>query len=347
MPTDPDDPDDPVIPEIPEDIPPVYEPGETLTGLTAYRVARKVNFWGKKEITPGFEAFDVENADLGVLYKTRIAFVAEPEIRKTLMFMTAGQKFGMIEHSNGVTGQQGDWDADCNDEICENITLEGQSFAMKLRSLNWFDAETTWMAVGLDNNFDYTATKNKRTRLVAGFTQWITSQITDDTETIVLAGSSRGGCLSLRIAQEIRAIPEYDHITLFVSSYDGVCHKGDELGVDSPKIENPLRSKYAGYATDIEAQYATHENLYIFHLSGGQEVVPLLGIRTFSAYEGDTPPKVGSHLDFGWYRQKWVPYAHMDVGTAYHAKENIREQAISDTIDSQLYWMQKKLFGDE
>ena len=47
---------------------PVYPSGSTMSGLVAKRVAKKVNFWGKKEIVPEFNAFNVSNADTGVLF---------------------------------------------------------------------------------------------------------------------------------------------------------------------------------------------------------------------------------------------------------------------------------------
>ena len=141
-------------------------------------------------------------------------------------------------HPNGVTGQAAEWDAYCDDVQCTSITLDARSMAMKLKSYNWFP--DAWFAVATDNNFDYMLSASKRERLLTGFTNWIKEQITSDTENVVLAGSSRGGCLVTLIAQELRKIHEYDNINIYVSSYDGVCNKGDELGVTKTKIDNPV-----------------------------------------------------------------------------------------------------------
>ncbi len=321
-----------------------YDAGADMEDVTAVRVAKKVNFLGKKEITKGFEAFDVKNADYSVLYKTRIAEIADPDVHKTVMFMTAGQKSPIGPHPNGVTGQGGYWDDDCDDAVCPNIRLDGRSLAMKLYALNWFDAASTWFAVSPDNNFDYTLTLAKRNRLVEGFTAWIKTKITTDTENIVLAGSSRGGCLSMRIAQELRKLPEYNDIQIYVMSFDGVCNKGEELGTSMTKIDNPVRDSgtfYGGWAVDMNAQYPNHDNLHIYQISGGQEVVPATGIRAFSAYEGAKPPKVGTDIDWEWYKQKWVHWAHKEIGNPYSEPDTAaeRRQAVMDTTDSQLRWL--------
>lgn len=321
---------------------PVYPSGSTMSGLVAKRVAKKVNFWGKKEIVPEFNAFNVSNADTGVLYNVRIAKIAEPSVHKNVIFMTAGQKQSSSGHANGVTGQAADWDKHCGDAQCTGLSLDGRSMAMKLKSYNWFP--NAWFAVATDNNFDYTLSSSKRERLVQGFVNWIESQITADTENVVLAGSSRGGCLVTLIAQELLKTHAYDHINFYVSSYDGVCIKGDELGVTTTKIKNPVAPSgtfYGGWAVNMNAQFPNHSNLHIYHVSGGQEVVPALGIRTFSAYNGTTPPSTGTDIDWGWYKQTWVPWEHKEIGNPF-TQPAVADQpaAVADTIDAQLWWLE-------
>lgn len=321
---------------------PVYPSGETMTGLVAKRVAKKVNFWGKKEIVPEFNAFNVSNADLGVLYNVRIVEVANPSIHKNVVFMTAGQKQSSSGHANGVTGQAADWDDDCGNAQCTGLTLDARSMAMKLKSYNWFP--NAWFALATDNNFDYTLSSAKRERLVQGFVNWIKSQITSDTENIVLAGSSRGGCLVTLIAQELRSIPAYDDINIYVSSYDGVCIKGDELGVTTTKIKNPVAPSgtfYGGWAVDMNAQFPNHSNLHMYHIAGGQEVVAGIGVRTFSAYDGTTPPNTGSDVNWSWYKQTWVPWKHKEIGNPFTQPDpEDQDDAVADTIDAQLWWLQ-------
>ncbi len=324
---------------------PVYPDGIEMKGVTAYRVAPKIN--GKKKIADQFKAFDVKNADTSTLFNVRIAEIANPEVHKTVMFITSGQKSPIGDHPNGLTGQGPDWDEDCDNVSCPNITLDKQSLSMKLRALNWFPEETTYLALGIDNNFDYTLGSSKRESIVAGFLAWLEESITDDTENIVLAGSSRGGCLVLQIAQALRNNPEYDDIEIYVSSFDGVCIKGSEFGTTSKKVDNPVRFSgtfYGGWATDINNNYPNKEHLNIYHISGGQEVVALIGVRTFSAYEGTKPPSKGTDIDWGWYKQTWVPWKHLEIGNPYLKpdKKDI-PQVVSETIDSQLYWLENKL----
>ncbi len=321
---------------------PVYPSGNAMSGLVAKRVAKKVNFWGKKEIVPEFSAFNVSGADLGVLHNVRIAQVANPSVHKNVIFMTAGQKQSSSGHANGVTGQAADWDKNCGDVQCTGISLDERSMAMKLKSYNWFP--NAWFAVATDNNFDYTMSSSKRSHLVQGFVSWIKTKITSDTENIVLAGSSRGGCLVTLIAQELRKTHTYDHINIYVSSYDGVCVKDGELGVTTTKINNPVRPSgtyYGGWAVNMTSQFPNHQNLHIYHLSGGQEVVPASGVRTFSAYEGTNPPNTGADIDWDWYKQTWVPWKHKEIGNPFtQPAQNQQAQAVADTIDAQLYWLQ-------
>ncbi len=329
-----------ILPNQPE-----YAPVADMTGLVAKRVAKKVNFWGKKEIVPEFSAFNVSGADLGVLYNVRIAQVASPNVHKNVIFMTAGQKISSSGHENGVTGQPANWDDNCGDAQCSGLSLSGESMLLKLLDQNWFPS--AWVAVGTDNNFDYTLSQSKRERLVAGFVNWIKTKITSDTENIVLAGSSRGGCLVILMAQELRKDHAYDHINIYVSSYDGVCIKGEEFGVKSPKINNPVRPSgtlYGGWSVDMNAQFPNHQNLHIYHVTGGQEVVPIIGVRAFSAYNGTTPPNTGTDIDWGWYKQTWVPWKHKEIGNPFtEPSRSNRPAAVADTIDAQLWWLENQI----
>ena len=321
---------------------PVYPSGNAMSGVVAKRVAKKVNFWGKKEIVPEFSAFNVSNADLGVLYNVRIAQIASPSVHKNVIFMTAGQKASSGGHANGLTGQASDWDKNCGDVQCTGLSLDARSMAMKLKSYNWFP--NAWFAVATDNNFDYTLSSSKRERLVAGFVNWIKTKITSDTENIVLAGSSRGGCLVTLIAQELRKTHQYDNINIYVSSYDGVCNKGDELGVSSTKIKNPVAPSgtyYGGWATNMTSQFPNRTNLHIYHISGGQEVVPATGVRTFSAYNGSNPPSTGTDINWSWYKQTWVKWKHKEIGNPFTQPDPADQPAaVADTIDAQLWWLE-------
>ena len=113
------------------------------------------------------------------------------------------------------------------------------------------------------------------------------------------------------------------------------------------KIDNPVAPSgkfYGGWATDISKQFPNHKNLHIFHIAGGQEVIPASGVRTFSAYNGDTPPEVGENIDWGWYRQIWVPWAHTEIGNPYSKPdEKDIPQVVADTIDANLQWMENIL----
>ncbi|MBO4349407.1 MAG: hypothetical protein J6A01_00475, partial [Proteobacteria bacterium] len=64
-------------------------------------------------------------------------------------------------------------------------------------------------------------------------------------------------------------------------------------------------------------------------------------VRTFSAYEGTTPPGTGSDIEWDWYKQTWVPWKHKEIGNPFtQPAQNQQAQAVADTIDAQLYWLE-------
>lgn len=319
-----------------------YPNGSART-VTSRRVVYK-DASGNYQAAPGFEAFRAAGAPDGDLYSVRISEVDAPALRNALVVMSAGQKISSSGHTSGLTGQASDWDASCGDVSCPNVTLDGRSLAMKLRALGWLPPATTWMAVVNDNNFDHLFDSGKKQRMVDGFVHWLEGQVRPETRTLYLAGSSRGGCLVMRMAQALRNNPNLDGIELYVSSLDGVCkYSQGELGTFGEKINNPVRpwgTSYGGWATDLSAQFPRQGRLHIFHIAGGEEVAPLTGIRTFSAYSGSTPPSTGTDLNWGWYKQNWVRWKHKEIGNPYtEPSTSDQPRVIAETIDAQLTWL--------
>lgn len=325
----------------------VYPDGCPMT-VTAWRVAQKKGI-GDYAVLTRFKAFEVEGFDASVLYDTRIVEISAPETHKNVVLLAAGQKGPSGSgHSNGLTGQGLDWFDACGRARCEGIKLDGKALGLKLRALGWLPENETYMAFSLDNNFDYTMSETKRDAVLRGFVAWLKTKITADTERVILGGSSRGGCLSMLIAQALRADSAYDGIRIYVSSFDGVCKKESELGVTTTRIDNPLKSSYGGWATDLKSQFPRRDRLRIYHLAGGEEVVTISGVRAFSAYEGTTPPDKGTNIDWGWFKQTWVPWAHKEVGSAFIVPdEGDRPQAVADTIDAQLSWLKAGLDSED
>ncbi|WNG58794.1 hypothetical protein F0U59_31725 [Archangium gephyra] len=298
---------------------------------------------GNYQAAPGFEQFRAAGAPDGDLHNIRIAEVDAPLTREAIVLMSSGQKMSSSGHNSGVTGQGASWDATCDAVSCPNVTLDGRSLAMKLRSLGWFPTGSTYLAVVNDNNFDHLFDSGKKQLLLNGFSNWLQAQIRPETRSIYLAGSSRGGCMVMRMAQALRANPAYDGIDLYVSSFDGVCkYTQGELGTSGEKINNPVRpwgTFYGGWATDLSAQFPRKGRLRMYHIAGGEEVAPASGIRAFSAYSG-SPPSTGSNLDWGWYKQTWVKWQHKEIGNPYtEPSSSDQPRVVSETIDAQLTWL--------
>jgi hypothetical protein len=319
-----------------------YPDGSSRT-VTSRRVVYK-NASGGYQAAPGLEAFRAAGAPDSDLFNIRIAEVDAPALRNALVVMSAGQKVSSSGHTSGLTGQASNWDATCGDVSCPNVTLDGRSLAMKLRAQGWWPSSTTWMAVVNDSNFDHLFDSDKKQRIVNGFVQWLQGQVRPETRAIYLAGSSRGGCLVMRMAQELRNNPSLDGLELYVSSFDGVCkYSQGELGTLGEKINNPVRpwgTSYGGWATNLSAQFPRQGRLHIFHIAGGEEVAPLTGIRAFSAYSGSSPPGTGSNLDWGWYKQTWVRWKHKEIGNPYtEPSSSDQPRVIAETLDAQLTWL--------
>ncbi|MGI5861878.1 MAG: hypothetical protein ACOX6T_07430 [Myxococcales bacterium] len=319
-----------------------FPAGTTMT-VHSRRVVYKDGS-GKYHAAAGFEQFRAAGAPDADLHLIRIAEVDAPATREALVFISAGQMVSSSsDHENGLTGQAAGWYSTCDNVSCPNVTLDGRSLAMKLRAQGWFPPATTWMAVANDNNFDHLFSSSKKQQILNGFVHWLEDQVRPETSAIYLAGSSRGGCLVMLMAQALRQNTALDGMEIYVSSFDGICkYTQNELGTFGTKINNPVRpwgTAYGGWATDLTAQYPRRALLHIHHIVGGQEVAPLTGIRAFSAYSG-TPPKTGSNLDWGWYKQTWVRWKHKEIGNPYtEPKSSDRPQAIAETIDAQLTWL--------
>ncbi|WP_338864796.1 hypothetical protein [Myxococcus stipitatus] len=321
------------------------------SGVARTVVSRRVvllNGSGAFQAAAGFEPFRAAGASDLVLHNIRIAEVDAPGVREALVVMSAGQKISSSGHSSGVTGQSSNWDASCDSVSCPNVTLDGRSLAMKLDTLGWFPRGRTYLSVVNDNNFDHLFDSDTKQRIVNGFSGWLQAQVRPETRSIYLAGSSRGGCLMMRLAQALRANTALDGIDIYVSSFDGVCRNSQgELGTYDSKIDNPVRpwgTFYGAWATDLNAQFPRRNRLHLFQVVGGQEVAPATGIRAFSGYAGASPPSTGTNLDWGWYKQTWVKWKHKEIGNPYtDPSASEQAQAVADTIDAHLTWLDARL----
>lgn len=293
----------------------------------------------------GYEQFHAAGAADSDLHLIRIAEVDAPATRNAVVFLSSGQKASSSSgHENGITGQAYNWYDTCGDVSCPNVTLDGRSLAMKLRAQGWFPPATTYMAVANDNNFDHLFSVDTKQKILNGFVSWIQAQIRPETTKVYLAGSSRGGCLVMRMAQALRANSALNGIEIYVSSFDGVCRYSEgELGTFGTKINNPVRpwgTFYGGWATALTNQYPNRNLLHIYHVVGGQEVAPASGIRAFAAYSGSTPPGTGSNLDWGWFKETWVKWQHKEIGNPYtEPSSSDQPTVINQTIDAQLTWL--------
>ncbi|CAB9524107.1 expressed unknown protein [Seminavis robusta] len=150
--------------------------------------------------------------------------------------------------------------------------------------------ETLYLTL-FDSQFNHMDSANAKQATLNGYAAYLDSKVLswDNIKGIVIAGASRGGCLSMRLSQHLRAQYNLDHVKFALGTIDGVCkYTQNEFGVTSDTIDNPLPGAPAGYKaykTNIPAQLqGPKEDYCIWQLTLGDDATGRLslGIRGFT-----------------------------------------------------------------
>ena len=238
---------------------------------------------------------------------------------------------------NVVTGQAAGYKSGCDGTTsgCYR-SIDSRGLAAKIYNAGIFDWQKTFISVVYDTKFNHLLSSGEKSDMEDAYYDWIVNKFySNKIKTIYLAGSSRGGCLAMRLAKRFRAdFPE--SVRVIVSSFDGVCKRSQsELGVTDYYQSNPYNTwphSRKGWYTNLNAQFPDKTELSIYHISGGGEVVPASGVRGFSYLSHDG--------DLGWYRQNWVNLAHTDIGRVYTSKMHNSNTTL---IDSQVNFVNSKM----
>jgi len=239
----------------------------------------------------------------------------------------AGQQTG-DGVSNVVTGQSEDYKSECKKGVVECVKpIDSKGLAAQIYKRNIFNHRKTFIAVVYDTQFNHMLLSGEKSDMEDAYYEWITSQFNDaNIKNIYLAGSSRGGCLAMRLSKRFRTNYSSDNVKVIVSSFDGVCKRSqNEMGTTDTRDYNPYDDEKRGWHTDLDLEFPNKDNLNIYHISGGANA-PIDGVRCFSYKD--------YNVDYNWYRQNWVNLEHTNIGRDYNSSlEDSEKTLIRSQVD--------------
>jgi hypothetical protein len=251
---------------------------------------------------------------------TYIAVQSQPcrqNVEHVAVFI-AGQQglFGDIgSKPNGLTGQPDSW-GPCGNSCTR--TLNSQSLFLRIYRSGRMPASKTLFALVFDSDFNYGASEKDKNRKENAFYDWIRDNVqSSNLKTIYLAGSSRGGALTSRLAKRFKNDTSYRNIPLILQNLDGTHRPGHDMGVPGnfQKSNNPLNANYQGIIADLHTQFSYRSKLAIYQIVGGEKFkLDSVHGYTYRAREC----RLYEHCNLGWYRQSWVNLTHEQIGRDTH-----------------------------
>lgn len=248
---------------------------------------------------------------------------------KNVVLFFSGQYFNSGGESGGLTGQQDSYRFDNSDKGSMPRPLRDDSYAKRLFDLGFFAASDTFVGLVFDARFHYGYTALTKNKIVMGYVKYIESKFANAEfpDTIFLAGHSRGGCLSLRLAQQLTK--KYPVTRIIVQAFDPVCADetffgGHEMGVHrNSRSYNPLREDNDSFVfhSDFWEQYSNRNCLAIHnYLSGAKirrtaNIVHSFGHEEFVSSQNttNTVQTLSEAPERAWYSQMWSAGDHKGI----------------------------------
>jgi len=231
------------------------------------------------------------------IHRTRYAIWSEPTTvnhPRNLLIALAGQNGSSSGGSSGgggpgnTTGQPNHWLDACNDWNCGQQTFSDASFVDRLLdapSLN-ITRENTFAVAFLDHQYDWNSPY--RAQIRHGLFRWLKTKVTTTSlKQIIIAGHSRGGCLTLGLIKEFREDPAFDAVKILGAPVDGTCSDGEngtlQYGGD---IDNPLPdvpNSWPGqwYAWPSAFTMANNQKVCIQNTVGGEPQALPVSVHSF------------------------------------------------------------------
>lgn len=252
---------------------------------------------------------------------------------RTMVLLIAGQQgfSGSSGGSNCLTGQPPGWDDSWGSgDQSKTRYINSQSLAGKLANSGYLNSSNTFMAMVFNANFNWENTKSAKEKAEEAFADWFLKHGNSyNVDKIVLLGSSRGGALSVRLAQNILKRSEWRNVPIKIGLLDAVANvEQDELKTSGqPACTNPLNSKYYSRKADLSSFFSGLPKPTIRHVATGAPVV-LGAVHSFCATENS------------WYDHSWANYEHKEIGRCVANEGDAYNQAmVSAGVDKLYQWV--------
>lgn len=226
---------------------------------------------------------------------------------------------------NGVTGQQASYrDKFRRRTSSIKYAINPNALVNNILRTGLFSKSDTFVGVVFDARFHWEYFASRKNKIVTAYCNYIVDKLGKDVKTIYLAGSSRGGCLVMRVSA--RLAQKFPRTRIIVHTFDGVCApkaaylpwtKG-EFGVTTHSIRNPVKAGNKVYTTNIWKQFPSKNCIAVRSFLTGQKVyisrARAFGHLTFTGKQNSLTNPAG----FDWYTQSFHTEGHNAITFKHH-----------------------------
>ena len=281
------------------------------------------------------------NLDRTIRYDIRYAVLNNvgPARTQNLIVAFAGQNFVNLGGPGNLTGQPDKWIDGCDERNCKSGAFNARSLTSRLLSADAMGTPNSHAVVFLDHRYDWGRWWDENEKIANGITRYLKTLISPSVvKNIVIAGHSRGGCLTLTVARKLRADPTLSDVRLIVLPFDAVCDPGrpneENWPSEATKDDNPLSSdnKWFAWRSSYPTSSELGQNTCAATVVGGEEFFCFPGICPHALSFGPGPTRSLYHFN-NW----WSPYKHVPMGTEYV------DGPIADGIGSFYYFVKNNM----
>lgn len=281
-----------------------------------------------RQLHPDFPFFEAVPRSISSAIWLSEVWLPAPEAIRQVVLMVAGQqgvRYWPFAQNNIATGQLNNWRQSARrvsyheqkisrQSLLGQIMADGQEQAGRCYG---FRPEDTLLLAAFDSGFNYLLTVKEKDSLQTAYLQWIVDRLGQkgkDVERIYLCGTSRGGCLSIRLAKSLLEDSRFSDSQLLVSTIEAVANPLQcecNTRRDFSKQSNPFndKSNYFAYLCDMNDYFPEEEywRLKMLQLIGGESVLPAIG----HAFIPEETPKFD-------YTCHWHDATHRSMGRQWH-----------------------------
>ena len=261
----------------------------------------------------------------GVSQNSHLVIFSEPkpENVESVVFISAGQQkpdplnnATKSGYPNVLTGQRRYYKTDCYLKKSCKVAIKNSSLAKRVSRLKEYDKSKTLMVLVFDSQFNHFRKDKDKQAIQEAIWNFLTTRFySGKVKRVVLAGQSKGGCISFELAKRFRSTSGYEKIPLILQGYDPVCRHGRLLRQGGKRFyTNPIVNKphYKSMIVNMDKVFpvSKRQNLAILNIHSGAPVIKnLFGVKGVHSFTFKP-----NNVDMGWWKQTWVPFEHTDMG---------------------------------